>query len=104
MSHFAQIDDFNTVVQVIVADQSFIDSGSVGNPAQWIRTSYNGNIRARFAGIGYSYDPDRDAFIPPKQFPSWSLDEETLDWTAPLPRPSEGEWIWNERELQWHSV
>jgi hypothetical protein len=120
MAHFAQINDENIVTQVIVADQNFINSGAVGDPAKWIQTSYNtragvhldsqGNpdnqpaLRKNFAGIGFSYDATRDAFIPPKPFASWVLDEESCLWEAPVPRPQEGFFTWNENKLSWDPI
>jgi hypothetical protein len=94
MSHFAQIDENNIVTQVIVAEQDFIDSGAVGDPSKWIQTSYNTSggahklggtpLRKNYAGIGYTYDAGRDAFIPPKTYSKWVLDEETCFWKAPF--------------------
>lgn len=101
MSHFAEIDQAGTVLRVIVADQAFINSGAVGDPAHWVQTSYTGSIRGRFAGVGYSFDADRDAFIPPRPFASWVLDEATLDWVAPIERPDAGVWHWDETSLSW---
>lgn len=90
MSHYAQIDQNNIVINVIVAEQDFIDSGAVGDPAQWIQTSYNTlagkhllggtPLRKNYAGIGYTYDPVRDAFIPPRPTGSWRLNETTCQW------------------------
>lgn len=100
MAHFAKIEN-GVVTQVIVAEQDFIDSGAVGDPASWIQTSYNGNIRGMFAGIGYLYIESIDKFVPPKPFPSWSLDETTGTWTAPISVPTEGRWIWNEEQQAW---
>ena len=90
MSHFAQIDENNIVINVIVAEQDFIDSGAVGDPASWIQTSYNtyGNVhilggtplRKNYAGIGYTYDSTRDAFIPPKPGEEYLLDEDKCIW------------------------
>lgn len=101
MAHYAKIEN-NIVTQVIVAEQEFIDSGAVGDPATWIQTSYNGSIRRRFAGIGYTYNIDLDAFIPPKPFSSWVLDETIATWTAPTPMPDDGKnYIWNEDTLTW---
>ena len=90
MSHFAEIDETNTVLRVIVAEQEFIDTGAVGDPSKWIQTSYNTRagvhygqdgmpdsgepMRKNYAGIGYTYDATRDAFIPPKPYASWVLD------------------------------
>jgi len=83
MAHFAQLDDNNVVLQVIVAEQEFIDSGAVGNPARWVQTSYNARIRKNYAGIGFTYDPGRDAFIPPRPSEAHTLDESTCRWVAP---------------------
>lgn len=115
MSHFAQIDNNNVVVQVIVAEQDFINSGAVGDPVKWIQTSYNtlGGVhrnggtplRKNYAGIGYTYDADRDAFIPPKPFPSWVLDEDTCQWNAPVAMPTDGKrYTWDEVAVNWVEV
>ena len=84
MSHFAQIDENNIVTQVLVIEQDVVDTGLFGNPSSWIQTSYNGNIRKNYAGIGYTYDTDRDAFIPPKNncHAEEILDEATCRWTC----------------------
>jgi hypothetical protein len=95
MSHFAQIDPNNIVVSVIVAEQDFIDSGVVGDPKTWVQTSYNTYagahklggtpLRKNYAGIGYTYDPQRDAFIAPKPGDGeYVLNEDTCLWT-PVP-------------------
>ena len=93
MSHFAKINDQNIVEQVIVAEQDVIDSGLFGNPSSWVQTSYNtyGGVHANggtplrknYAGIGFTYDSVRDAFIPPKPYNSWVLDENTCLWNPP---------------------
>lgn len=112
MAHFAQIDNNNTVIQVIVAEQDFIDSGVVGDPAQWIQTSYNTHggvhnsggtpLRKNYAGMGFTYDPARDAFIPPKPYASWVLDEATCLWQAPVAMPADGNpYRWNESTQTW---
>lgn len=111
MSHFAHIDQDNIVDNVIVADQDFIDSGLVGDPAEWVQTSYNtrGNkhpenkpLRKNYAGIGYTYDPVRDAFIPPSPFGSWVLNETSCLWDAPIPYPTDGSaYCWNEQTISW---
>jgi len=90
MSHFAEIDNNNIVIKVIVAEQEFIDSGAVGDPANWIQTSYNTHggqhrlggvpLRKNYAGVGYTYDPVRDAFIAPKPGDNYIIDEETCLW------------------------
>ena len=111
MSHFAKVEN-NIVTQVIVAEQDVIDSGLFGNPAAWIQTSYNTHggihvlggtpLRKNFAGIGYTYDPTLDAFIPPQPWPSWVLDENRCRWEAPIPRPDDTyTWIWDEPTLSW---
>jgi len=79
MSHFAKVRD-GIVVDVIVAEQSFFDSFVDSSPGQWIQTSYNGSIRKNFAGIGYAYDAERDAFIPPKPPGDYVLNESTCTW------------------------
>ena len=112
MSHFAEIDDDGIVLQVIVAEQDFIDSGLVGDSSNWIQTSYNTRegvhilggtpLRKNYAGLGYTYEEERDAFIPPKPFDSWSLDEDTCIWEAPTPSPEDGEsYFWDEDTLNW---
>ena len=114
MSHYAEV--INGIVQrVIVADQDFIDTGSVGNPANWIQTSYNTKggvhneggtpLRKNYAGGGYTYDKARDAFIPPQTFPSWILDESTCLWVAPIPMPTDGKiYRWNEALNNWEEA
>jgi hypothetical protein len=76
-----------------------------GTRDTWKQTSYNGNIRKNFAGIGYKYDQTRDAFIPPKPFNSWVLDEDTCLWEAPVAYPDDGQaYTWNETDQQWDLV
>lgn len=112
MAHYAQIDTNNTVTQVIVAEQDFIDSGAVGDPTRWIQTSYNTfggehrlggtPLRKNYAGIGYSYDAGRDAFIAPRPYPSWILDEASCQWQAPMPMPTDGAmYVWDEPGQSW---
>lgn len=101
MSHYAKVEN-GIVTNVIVAEQEFIDSGAVGDPATWVQTSYNGNIRKRFAGIGYSYLEQLDAFVPPKPFASWVLDEENALWKAPFEQPDDDKtYIWDENTGSW---
>jgi hypothetical protein len=119
MSHFAHINENNIVTQVIVAEQDFIDTGAVGDPAKWVQTSYNTRggihygsdglpdgghaLRKNYAGIGYTYDAGRDAFIPPKPFDSWILDEETCVYNAPVAMPSDGKmYMWDEATTSWN--
>jgi len=109
MSHFAKIEN-GIVTQVIVAEQDVIDSGLFGTG--WIQTSYNtyggvhknGGIplRKNYAGIGYTYDANRDAFIPPQPYASWVLNENTCCWNAPTSMPTDGKmYVWNESTLSW---
>ena len=75
---------------------------SIGLTGNWVQTSYNGRIRKNYAGVGYKYDAERDAFIPPKPHESWILDENTCHWNAPIPYPSDGGlYGWNENTLSW---
>lgn len=114
MAHFAELDENNVVLRVIVVsnddckDAEGNESEEVGIEfcynllgGTWKQTSYNGNMRFRYAGIGYTYDPIRDAFIAPQPFSSWVLNEETTEWEAPIPRPTEGLYIWNEDDQRW---
>ena len=102
MSHFAKLDNNNIVQEVIVADQQFINTGVVGDVFRWVQTSYNGNFRKNFAGIGYKYDRIRDAFIPPQPYLSWVLNEETCRWEAPIPYPDDGQlYSWDESTKSW---
>ena len=112
MAHYAFLTN-NIVTEVIVGvDESNILEGLT--PEEWygnfrgqrcIRTSYNGRIRKNYAGIGYSYDESRDAFIPPQPYPSWVLDEETCQWQAPTPMPTDGKsYEWDETTLAWVEV
>lgn len=109
MAHFAKVEN-GLVTQVIVADQAFIDSGAVGDSSLWIQTSYNTfegvhllggePLRKNFAGIGYSYDSARDAFIPPKIYDSWVFDEFKCVYVPPTPKP-EGNYDWDESTQSW---
>ena len=104
MSHFAKIDN-NIVTQVIVAEQDFINSGLVGDSFNWVQTSYNGNFRKNYAGIGYTYDSTRDAFIAPQPFNSWALNEDTCQWEAPTPYPDDDKmYTWDEATTNWKEV
>lgn len=114
MAHFAQLDENNIVTQVIVvANEEVPDEATgvafckslFGDDSIWVQTSYNNNIRKRFAGIGMTFDAERDAFIPPKPFPSWVLDEQELVWIAPVPKPDDGKrYKWDEETLTWVEV
>lgn len=117
MAHFAELDENNKVIQVVVVHNNELldDNGNESEQkgidfcvnlfgGTWIQTSYNGTIRKNYAGIGYIYDAMRDAFIPQKPFDSWVLNENTYQWEAPLPYPTEGNWYWNEEILNWIEV
>jgi hypothetical protein len=109
MSHFAQIDESNYVVQVLVGDNNLPDEGHswfVENfGGRWVQTSYNNNIRKNFAGIGYFYDEELDAFIAPKPFNSWIVNEETARWEAPVPYPTDGlAYVWNNNKINWEAT
>jgi len=118
MAHFAQLDDNNIVTQVIVVHNNELIN-ETGNESEakgiafcqslfggnWKQTSYNANFRKNYAGIGFTYDAGRDAFIPPQPFSSWTLDEETCGWNPPVPRPTDGKlYLWNEDNQQWVEV
>ena len=117
MAHFAQIEN-NLVTQVIVVNNEDVLDGddneleSVGAQfctdllgGTWKQTSYNGNIRKNYAGIGDTYDSTRDAFIAPKPYPSWTLVEDTCQWTAPTGCPDDGnKYEWNEDTLAWVEI
>ena len=108
MAHYAFLDVNNIVTEVIVGkDETDIAEdweqfyGAIRNQV-CKRTSYNGNIRKNYAGIGYSYDAGRDAFIAPQPFPSWILNEQTCQWEAPVPMPTDGKmYSWDEANLNW---
>ena len=105
MAHFAKINKTNIVTDVIVAEQDFINSGKVGDSFLWIQTSYNGSFRKNYAGIGFQYDKTRDAFIAPKPYPSWILNETTCRWEAPVAKPDdENNYNWNESEQSWNLI
>lgn len=113
MAHFAELGEDNIVLRVIVvANEELLDENNEESEVKgaefcrnllggtWKQTSYNGNMRGRYAGSGYTYRSDLDVFISPKPFPSWSLDLETTEWVAPVPRP-EGEYVWDEDAQNW---
>ena len=113
MAHYAFLDENNTVTEVIVGiDETELIEGL--EPETWyanfrgqkcVRTSYNNNIRYNYAGIGFKYDEQRDAFIPPKPYDSWILDEATCRWVAPVPYPQdEQNYGWNESIVNWELV
>lgn len=109
MSHFAEIDENNVVLRVLVGDNNAPNEGldwfieNLGG--RWIQTSYNANFRKNFAGIGFTYDEARDAFIPPQPHPSWVLDDETCRWEAPIAYPTDGlMYAWNEELGDWEPI
>lgn len=117
MAHFAEIDDNNIVQRVIVIhnnellDENGIEQESkgiafckslFGSNTNWVQTSYNGSFRSKYAGINYTYDAHRDAFIAPKPYPSWNLNETTLIWEPPVAYPNDGNFYsWNEQTQSW---
>ena len=118
MTHFVKIDENNIVVDAMVIEQDMLNTGLWGDPKQWIQTSYNTRggvhygpdgqpdggiaIRKNYAGIGYTYDKERDAFIPPKPYPSWTLNERTCLWDPPTPMLTDGKYyVWEEALQEW---
>lgn len=93
------------VVQVIVANEDFFDTFVDSSAGTWLETKMDGSIRKNYAGIGFSYDANRDAFIPPKPYPSWILNEDTCLWECPVAYPDDGnEYIWNETNQTWDEI
>ena len=93
------------VQKVIVAEESFFDTFVDDSAGQWLETEMDGSIRKNYAGIGFSYDAIRDAFIPPKQYESWTLNETTCLWEAPVEMPDDGNmYEWNETTTTWDEV
>jgi hypothetical protein len=123
MAHFAKIDNYSGTVQnvIVIGNKDcgggdFPDSETPGQEfirdvlgleGTWLQTSYNGNFRRRYAGVGYKYDTERDAFLPPKPYPSWVLNENTLTWDPPIPHPDPQEGVlyeWDESTLSWREI
>ena len=120
--HFAEINSDNIVQRVLVAEQDFIDSGLVGDSDTWVQTSYNTRggvhyapnsqtpdggvaLRKNHAGVGYTYDATKDAFIAPQPYPSWTLDDDTCLWNAPVAYPDDGQMYgWDEENTQWKEM
>lgn len=120
MSHFAKVEN-GIVTEVLVISQDEVNTGLFGDPLLFVQTSYNTRggvhygpdgkpdggiaLRKNYAGIGYSYDPVLDAFIPPQPYPSWSLNTQTCLWDPPVPYPNDGKtYIWDEDTLSWVEV
>ena len=116
MAHFAQLDNSNTVIQVIVVvnDELLVDGieqenkgiefckSLFGQDTVWKQTSYNAIFRKNYAGYGYSYDEELDAFITPQPFLSWTLDTDSCQWNPPVPYPADGNlYIWDEETASW---
>jgi hypothetical protein len=119
MAHFAQLNESNVVTQVIVVHNNELMHEGVeqeakgvafcqslfGAQTNWKQTSYNGNMRKNYAGIGFTYDAGRDAFIPPQPYASWVLDESTCQWNAPVAYPQDGKnYRWGEPTVSWIEV
>lgn len=113
MAHYAKVEN-GVVTEVIVIDQETLNTGLWGDPAIWVQTSYNTRngqhpegrpLRKNFAGIGFTYDAQRDAFIPPKPFASWVLNEDTCLWEPPVAMPTEGgPYVWDETTGAWVAI
>jgi hypothetical protein len=123
MAHYAKVEN-GLVTKVIVAETEFFETFVDSSPGEWIQTSYNTRggvhynsetgepsvdqskaLRKNYAGIGYTYNKTLDAFIPPKQFASWVLDEETCYWIAPVAMPTDDKtYRWNEDSLSWEEI
>ncbi len=117
MAHFAKLDENNIVLEVhVINNQVLLDPRGVereelgiaflinwsGGHPHWRQTSYNGNFRKNYAGVGYTYESGKDAFIPPKTFNSWILNEATCQWEPPIPIPTDGnQYTWNENTQNW---
>ena len=114
MAHFAKLGKGNIVEKVVVVSNDVATTEQAGidflnqtfkTNDIWLQTSYNGNIRKNFAGIGYQYDQTRDAFIPPKPFNSWILNEDSCLWEAPVVKPDDGNYYnWNEETTSWDLI
>jgi len=126
MAHFAELDENNVVVRVLVVNNDVLETKRVLTTGEvitedsqkgidhlndlfpdsgtWLQTSYNSNIRKNYAGKGFQYDPDLDAFIPPKVYPSWVLDTDKCIWVPPIDYPDSGSYEWNEETEAWDEV
>jgi hypothetical protein len=112
MAHFAKLDENNIVLEVNVVSNDVLDPANEENSGiafltewssgytNWVQTSYNNSFRKQYAGIGYTYDPVNDIFVRPQPYPSWTLDD-NFDWQAPISKPTEGVWTWDEEIGNW---
>lgn len=104
MTYYAKIQN-NIVTRVIVAEAEFFDTFVDDSAGQWLETKMDGSIRKNYAAIGFTYDKTRDAFIPPKTHPSWTLNETTCEWEAPVAYPvDDKEYTWNETTQTWDEI
>lgn len=117
MAHFAKLDENNIVLEVNVVNNDALDASNEeasgiafltewsGGHSNWKQTSYNGTFRKNYCGAGFTYDSVRDAFIPPKPFDSWVLNEDTCNWDAPIPYPTDGiMYMWDEETTDWKAT
>ena len=112
MAHFAQIENGIVTRVISVANEELLDNGVESEAkgvafcvdllgGEWKQTSWNANFRKNYAGVGYTYDVQLDAFIPPQPYPSWTLNEDTCLWQAPIPMPTDGIYFWDEATTNW---
>jgi hypothetical protein len=114
MAHFAELDENNVVLRVVVIDNkdtsdvNGVEKEYIGAAfcerifgGRWVQTSYNNRFRKRYAGIGLIYNAEIDAFVAPQPHPSWTLNPTTAHWEPPVPKPEEGDWAWDESSLSW---
>jgi hypothetical protein len=116
MAHFAQIENGLVTQVIVVSNAEILDANGIEQEdigvafcenllgGIWKQTSYNGNIRKNYAGIGFTYDSQRDAFIPPQPYPSWTLVESTCQWVPPVAMPTDGVYTWDESTTSWVAV
>jgi hypothetical protein len=105
MAYFAKVNRNGEVINIRAVESDFFDTFVDNSPGIWIETFKDRSSRKNFAGIGFTYDEDRDAFVPPKPFDSWVLDEDTCQWEAPLAEPTDGgRYEWNEETQTWDEV
>ncbi len=112
LSHYAKVVD-GKVVSVIVAEAEFFNTFVDSSPGQWLQTSFNTHggqhpegrpLRKNYAGIGYTYDAVRDAFVPPQPYASWTLNDDTCLWEAPVAMPADGQYVWDEATTSWKEL